>query len=365
MNETSLVQSQAAAPAAMNHLSLNPQALIAMAIEKGASIDHIERLLAIRQGLIEEEAAREFHSAMSALQQNMPVIDKTKKVFDNKGKLRYCYADIGAIVKQSGPLIAQAGFSFTVDVVQESNCAAAIVTIAHSAGHRQKSEFRAPIDPTAYMSEPQKWASAATFAKRQAFCNAFGILTGDEDDDNDIAHPANNGQVLVDPQRETYLAAIRKLSGPTFGTEEAYLTFLAGRDPNNMPTEELAELGRHIKGLYEAKRAQSSAPEVIEGDSETGVASRPQIKMLFALATEKGLSEAALRWWLAQKTLAPMDEAKGRPSIGKMSRENVSIAIELLQNTPPKSILDGFLAHNVTHNPMTGEVYESDPDIDF
>ena len=33
------------------------------------------------------------------------------------------------------------------------------------------------------MSAPQKFASAMTFAKRYAFCNAFGILTSDEDVD--------------------------------------------------------------------------------------------------------------------------------------------------------------------------------------
>jgi hypothetical protein len=37
------------------------------------------------------------------------------------------------------------------------------------------------------MNEPQRFASALTFAKRYAFCNAFGILTGDEDDNAEKA----------------------------------------------------------------------------------------------------------------------------------------------------------------------------------
>ena len=46
------------------------------------------------------------------------------------------------------------------------------------------STFKVPIDKEGYMNAPQKFASALTFAKRYAFCNAFGILTGDEDDDS-------------------------------------------------------------------------------------------------------------------------------------------------------------------------------------
>lgn len=34
------------------------------------------------------------------------------------------------------------------------------------------------------MSEPQKWASANTYARRYALTNALGLLTTDEDDDN-------------------------------------------------------------------------------------------------------------------------------------------------------------------------------------
>jgi hypothetical protein len=34
-----------------------------------------------------------------------------------------------------------------------------------------------------YMTAPQKYASAQTFAKRYALCNVLGISTGDEDTD--------------------------------------------------------------------------------------------------------------------------------------------------------------------------------------
>ena len=36
---------------------------------------------------------------------------------------------------------------------------------------------------TAMMNAPQQTAATMTYAKRYAFCNAFGIMTGDEDTD--------------------------------------------------------------------------------------------------------------------------------------------------------------------------------------
>ena len=67
------------------------------------------------------------------------------------------------------------------------------VKIFHILGHSKSTSFTVPIDSESYMNEPQKWASAATFTKRNAFCNAYGIITGDSDDD---------GNVLGNPKEE-------------------------------------------------------------------------------------------------------------------------------------------------------------------
>jgi hypothetical protein len=47
------------------------------------------------------------------------------------------------------------------------------------------------------MTTPQKFASALTFAKRYAFCNVLGILTGDKDDDaNTAGSPAAPAEAM-------------------------------------------------------------------------------------------------------------------------------------------------------------------------
>lgn len=44
---------------------------------------------------------------------------------------------------------------------------------------------------TQVMSDTQLYAAASTFAKRYAFCNAFGIMTGDEDNEVTLKQKEN------------------------------------------------------------------------------------------------------------------------------------------------------------------------------
>src|SRR3990167_6037487 len=60
----------------------------------------------------------------------------------------------------------------------------AFCRVVHTLGHEEVSEIEVPLgNKTDIMSQSQVVAAASTFAKRYAFLNAFGIMTGDEDND--------------------------------------------------------------------------------------------------------------------------------------------------------------------------------------
>jgi hypothetical protein len=167
-------------------LNINPQALIQAAIEKNVPIEILERLLAMRERLQKEQAEIAFREAMSLFQSKCPIIGKSKAVKNKDGKTtRYKYAPLDEIVRQVQPLIFECGLSYDIEArfVQDPSAVEVTVRVSHNLGHSKETSFQAPVDPESYMNAPQKGASASTFAKRYAFCNAFGILTGDEDDD--------------------------------------------------------------------------------------------------------------------------------------------------------------------------------------
>jgi hypothetical protein len=99
------------------------------------------------------------------------------------GGIRYKYAPLDVIVEEVRDILEENGFSYTLATEQTADSVTAICNSHHLAGHSESTRLTAPIDHEAYMNEPQKVASALTYASRYAFRNAFGIMTGDDDDD--------------------------------------------------------------------------------------------------------------------------------------------------------------------------------------
>ena len=160
------------------------EALIAQAIEKNVPVETMERLLVMRRELKAEYAKEQFDNAMSAFQAACPTITKTKSVFTKSGVKAYSYAPLEAIVAQVKELLKTYGFSYAVQTETLDGSVKATCIVKHRFGHSESSSIAVPLgNKTDIMSQTQVVAAALTFAKRYAFCNAFGILTGDEDTD--------------------------------------------------------------------------------------------------------------------------------------------------------------------------------------
>jgi hypothetical protein len=79
------------------------EALIAQAIEKGTSVDTMERLLAMRRELKSEWSKEQYDKAMAAFQAACPTIKKTREVKTDGGKVAYRYAPIESIAFREIP----------------------------------------------------------------------------------------------------------------------------------------------------------------------------------------------------------------------------------------------------------------------
>ena len=159
------------------------EVLIAQAIQQGTPMETVEKLLAMRKELRAEKAKELFDASMANFQEECPVIEKKKIVNDKGGKERYKYATLDRIVSQVKVYIAKYGLSYSINVQQDEKLLTVVCAVKHTAGHSESSQFSVPIGSEEYMSEVQKYGARLTFAKRYAFCNAFGIMTGDDDND--------------------------------------------------------------------------------------------------------------------------------------------------------------------------------------
>jgi len=175
-------------------------ALIARAIDKNLPIESMEKLLAMRRELKAEWAKEQYFAALSRFQKACPIIGKSKDVNDKYGKHRYSYAPLELIVEEVRDALEANGFSYTTATEQTPDSVTAICNAHHIAGHSESTRLTVPIDHDAYMSAPQKVASALTYATRYAFRNAFGIMTGDEDDDAQSAGEPGPTKPLKEPK---------------------------------------------------------------------------------------------------------------------------------------------------------------------
>lgn len=162
----------------------DPAALLQQAVASGASIDTLERLMALRKEVLAEQAKQAFNEAMAAFQEECPVIEKKKGVKTKSGAEAYRYAPIDSIVSQVKHVIRKHGFRYSTTMQLGENKVKVICRVVHAMGHEEVSEMEVPLgNKTDIMSQSQVVAAASTFAKRYAFLNAFGIMTGDDDDD--------------------------------------------------------------------------------------------------------------------------------------------------------------------------------------
>lgn len=198
-------------------------ALIALAIEREppVTVEVLERLLAMRRELREEQAREAFNRDFAAFQGACPLIPKERAVNERSGKLRYKYATLDAIMRVIQPYLVQYGFSIGFSGAFGEGIEIVTCHLRHVLGHETMSTFRAPIDKTAYMNEPQKYGGARSYGRRYALCDVLGIVTADQDDDAVKEERIDNGPsaakltILVETFKKVYVdqAALERRQG--------------------------------------------------------------------------------------------------------------------------------------------------------
>ena len=179
---TAIVPKAELAPAIPNPGNM----LTILAATPNVSPEIVAKFMDLQDRWEEKQAKKAFDESMAELQANLPIIKKLKPGGKtNSGVVAYYYAPIESIVQQAGPAIARYGFSYRILTgVRDNRMLFAECIVKHKLGHTETTAFEVPPGTgTNIMSAPQIQAATYTFCKRYAFCNAFGIMTGDEDTD--------------------------------------------------------------------------------------------------------------------------------------------------------------------------------------
>ena len=164
--------------------------MIMQAIKEGTPVETLERVLAMRDKLKAEYAKEQYDIAMSGFQSECPIIKRVKEGSKTKsGQLAFKYAPLEVIIKEVQPMMRKYNLSYNFKPMKNEQGKLTDVRCyaTHINGYSDFSEM--PVTEgggTSLMSGSQISAASITFAKRYAFCNIFGIVTEEEDNENQL-----------------------------------------------------------------------------------------------------------------------------------------------------------------------------------
>jgi hypothetical protein len=170
-------------------IDTSPQAMLYMAVQRGASLDELDRLIALKERIEATEAKKAYTESMAQFKRVAPVIAKDKKAgFDSKksdSRIQYTYASIGNVVENIVPLLAQYGFSHDWTPSNIKNQMLDVTCkITHEKGHSESFTLSCGFDTSGQKNAIQQMASAVTYLQRYTLLLGLGLATKDQFDDD-------------------------------------------------------------------------------------------------------------------------------------------------------------------------------------
>ena len=163
-----------------------PAHLLQMAVEQGADLDRLERLMALQERWEAGEARKAFVQAMTEFKAEPLEIFKRKSVgYTTKegDHVGYKHAELSDVADVIVPAMARHGLSHRWDVRQENARVTVTCTVTHRAGHSESVTMDAAPDNSGKKNSIQQVASAVTYLQRYTLLAIAGLATKSVDDD--------------------------------------------------------------------------------------------------------------------------------------------------------------------------------------
>lgn len=236
----------------------SPMAIIETAIAKGASVETLEKLMALQERFEANEAKKAFSLAMAAAKAGIKPIVKAKAVdfTSAKGRTNYQYEDLAGIADAVDPILARHGLSYRFRSSQVEGSVAVTCILGHERGHSEETTLSAFRDESGNKNPIQAVGSAVTYLQRYTLKLALGLAATK---DTDGITPEEPGKQIDDAQFRYLQDLIEK----AHADETKFLKVLGATD--------LAELSqaqyRTAEALLRKKIKQNEAKEATNGNA--------------------------------------------------------------------------------------------------
>jgi len=171
---------------------ITPVQMLQIAVEQGADLDKLEKLMELQQRWEANEARKAFVAAKAAFRAEAPKIDKNKHVgFESRNggaSTDYYHATLDHIEDVVSPVLSQHDLTYSWEAEQvEGGMIRVSCVLTHVLGHSERVTLQASPDQSGNKNNIQAVGSTTTYLSRYTLLLALGLSTGDADDDGNGA----------------------------------------------------------------------------------------------------------------------------------------------------------------------------------
>ena len=211
MNEVQMIEPVNQAP--------TPALLLQMAVQQGADLDKLERLMALQERWEATEARKAYDTAFAAFKSEAVKIVKNRQV--TAGPLNgKSYAELFSVVNAVTPALSAHGLSSSWKITRdEKDWLEVTCTIKHLAGHTESVSMGGPPDVGGAKNPIQARASTVSYLQRYTLKAITGL--SEQDDDRDGATVAEVPAELLQAARDAAMGGWKAFAKWISGRTEA------------------------------------------------------------------------------------------------------------------------------------------------
>ena len=163
---------------------VTPMSMIERAVERGADVAMIEKLMQLEERHRANLGRRSFDQAISAAKSEIPAIRKNRQVdfTTAKGRTSYKHEDMAEIARTVDPILSKNGLSYRYRTAQEGGTVTVTCILSHRDGYCEETTLSSGIDQSGNKNHIQAVGSAATYLQRYTLKMALGLAATEDDD---------------------------------------------------------------------------------------------------------------------------------------------------------------------------------------
>jgi hypothetical protein len=161
--------------------TVTPMDMLQMAIQQGADLDKLEKLMDMKDRHEANEARKAYVQAMSAFRSGCPAIAKTRDGHNNR------YAGLAETIEQIKGVLSACGLSHSWEMSQQGESITVTCCITHSMGHQECTSMTAPPDAGGSKNKIQAIASTVSYLERYTLFAKLGLASAEMDDDGNLS----------------------------------------------------------------------------------------------------------------------------------------------------------------------------------